>query len=328
MLRYFLICLFVSKTVCSASQKQKLELIEAPDAVNIIAAYYGFDKGGNTSVAFDMDDSYKWSGESTYRKDGFGYFNAEGKEIPYIKRDRDIGQTFSIEGANPVKIRSLTVRLGFGSNVVRPGMYGRKVSVQFFEVSGSAELHNNGTVGSTEAYHGFPHDRVNSEIPAERDDYISGEQFRQVAIYGDFIFPEAREFGSADNSPLTPDHENLKGRYLNFTFSDGIMLHPGKQYAFLILINEKGEDHGFTLANNYTGSYRGGHAIRRDGSGTFPPVPADPAIHFRAPGNRKAYESAHFPSNLKKRLAIQPSTNGYPDVDTWRDLWFILEGSQ
>ena len=29
---------------------------------------------------------------------------------------------------------------------------------------------------------------------------------------------------------------------------------------------------------------------------------------------------------MKDRLAIQPGTLGYPDVDTYRDLWFVIEG--
>jgi pyruvate dehydrogenase E2 component (dihydrolipoamide acetyltransferase) len=36
--------------------------------------------------------------------------------------------------------------------------------------------------------------------------------------------------------------------------------------------------------------------------------------------------SATFPTAMEARLAIQPGTLGYPDVDTYRDLYFIIEG--
>lgn len=269
----------------------------------------------------------KWSGESPYNHDDYGYYTPDGKEVPYIKRDRDLGQTFRITGNKPVKLRALTVRLGFGTNVVRPGIYGEKISLQFYEVSGQTILDINGSDKGTRAFHGFPHDRMKNEIPPERDDYLTGEKYDQVAIYKGFNFPSAEDFGFADNATVPPDHEKLKGRLLKFILpgNEAIILEPGRQYAFMIMINEQGEDHGFTLANNYSGTYPDGHAIRRDGSGIFPPVTANPLYDFTSPENREAYKSAHFPKKLQERLAIEPSTNGYPDVDTWRDLYFILQ---
>lgn len=328
MLRQILFSLLILIPAASWSQKGKLRLVEIPDSVHVIAAYYGYDKSGNTSIAFDPDDSYKWSGESPFKKDGFGYFSPDGKEIPYIKRDRDLGQTFHIEGTTPVKLKSLTIRLGFGDNAVRQCMYGKKVSVQFFEVSGEARLNNNGSDNGTEAFHGFPHDRLRNNISAERDDFLSGEKYEQIAIFRNFTFPSTEDFGFGKDATVPPANERLKGRLLEFSFPDNnaIILEPGRQYAFMILVDRKGKNNGFTLANNYTGSYPGGHAIRRDGSGNFPLVAADPSGSFRSPANKEAYKSAHFPASLRKRLSIQPSTNGYPDVDTWRDLFFIVEG--
>lgn len=330
MLRQIAFSLLVLISSQSWSQKGRIHLVNMPDTSGILAAYYGFDRGGNTSVAFDLDDSFKWSGESPFKKDGFGYFSPDGKEIPYIKRDRDIGQTFRIDGTTPVKLRSLTVRLGFGDNVVRPGMYNKKLSVQFFEVSGEPTIYNNGSKTGARAFHGFPHDRLNSDIPPERDDYLTGEKYEQIALFTGFTFPGKEEFGFEKDTTVPPDHEKLKGRLLKFSFPEGnmITLEPGRQYAFMILINRQGENVGFTLANNYTGNYPGGHAIRRDGSGTFPPAIADPSHDFRSPANKAAFKSAHFPAKMRKRLSINPSTNGYPDVDTWRDIYFILAGFQ
>ncbi len=132
-----------------------------------------------------------------------------------------------------------------------------------------------------------------------------------------------------DNNRVVPaDHHLLKGKYLRFELPkiNAIVLYPERKYAFLIMIDKIGNDCGFTLANNYKGGYLGGHAIRRDGSGSFPPVPADPQKDFTDSGNAKSLSSAHFPSDFKKRTSIPPGTNGYPDVDTWRDLLFMIEG--
>lgn len=125
---------------------------------------------------------------------------------------------------------------------------------------------------------------------------------------------------------VSPDDQKLKGRYLRFEIplSANIFLQPQKQYAFGVMIDEMGPEAGFSLANNYYGSYDGGHGIRRDGNGVFPPEPADPSKDFTDPVNKKALEAAHFPTNFQERIKIAPGTNGYPDVCTWRDLEFYI----
>ena len=48
---------------------------------------------------------------------------------------------------------------------------------------------------------------------------------------------------------------------------------------------------------------------------------------------RDARRSAAFPlteaglPDRERRLSMTPGTLGYPDVDTYRDLYFILEGT-
>ncbi|NJO69455.1 MAG: hypothetical protein HC830_09405 [Bacteroidetes bacterium] len=112
-----------------------MELIDEKPVKNIIAYYEGFDKGrGNTSIAFDDANTFKWSGESSYEHETWGYFDSTGKEIPYIKSDRDLGQTFTVFGDSPKKLKSVTVRTGFGSNVVHPGMYGKAISIQILRL--------------------------------------------------------------------------------------------------------------------------------------------------------------------------------------------------
>jgi hypothetical protein len=207
-------------------------------------------------------------------------------------------------------------------------MYGQKVSIQLFEVIGSPKVNNNGSDDYTEAFHGFPHNRNGDSIHSNRDDYVEGETYQTLKIIRGATFPNATNFGflTNDTVPL-PDDPNLKGKCLRFIIStdSSIMLQPGKQYAFLIMIDEVGADRGFTLANNYYGKYEGGHGIRRDGNGIFPPVTANPQMDFVHEINKEALKAAHFPKNFSERTEITPGTNGYPDVCTWRDLEFYIE---
>lgn len=326
-----LLTLSICMVACTSSEKNNLQVTigTLKPTKNIVVSYEGFDKGkGNTSVAFDAANVYKWSGESPYEHETLGYFDSTGREIAYIKRDRDLGQTFTYTEGSPKVWKSVTVRLGFGTNVVRQGMYGKNISIQIFEVTGEPFLNNNGSNEKLEAFHGFPHNRPGDSIPSIRDDYFSGETYTSIGVFTGAKFPSRTDFGfSSDTMNVSPDDSTLKGRFMKFTFpaSAKIELQPGKKYAFLVMIDEMGTDIGFTLANNYYGSYDDGHGIRRDGNGVFPPVPADPAKDFTDPANKKALESAHFPTNFQERIKIAPGTNGYPDVCTWRDLSFFIE---
>ncbi len=304
-------------------------LIDSVDFEHIVVMQEGSDTGGNTSVDHDLDLSYKWSGASPYKAGSWGYFDSSGVETPYIMRNRDLGQTFTYHETEAKQLKSVTLRLGFGSNVVRNGMYGQSLSIQIFKVTGEPVLNENGTTGSDLAFHGFPHDRFSHHIPAKRDDYFEGEEYEHLGIVSGFRFPFRREFGfeTADTSFIDPNHSNLKGKYLKFRIpeSESIVLQPGQKYAFLILIDEPGEGHGFTLANHYDGNYGGGHGIRREGDGTFPPARAYPEHDFTHRFNSAALKSARLSADLNERLSLSPGTNGYPDVDTWRDLEFYIE---
>ena len=100
---------------------------------------------------------------------------------------------------------------------------------------------------------------------------------------------------------------------------------PAKSYAFMVMLDKECDNCGFTLANNFYGKYEDGHGIRRGGNGVFPPATANPMADFDDPSNKAAMKSAHFPTKFKKRIKIKPSTNGYPDVCTYRDLYFMVE---
>lgn len=325
---YVTLLLLPEFPVSEGQETARLIILNGPPENNIAVSYDKSDTGGNTSVAHDIENSYKWSGTSPYKSESWGYFTPDGREVPYIKRDRDLGQTFRLKASAPSEMVSVTIRLGFGTNVVRPEMYGKEVSLQLFEVSGIPVLNNNGTGPDSEALHGFPHNRTGEYIDPVRDDFYEGETFSTIAIVSGFRFPWKKDFGIVtDSASVSPDDQRLKGRFLKFILPEGvnIILEPEKTYAFLLMIDKPGKNRGFTLANNYNGSYDGGHAIRRDGNGLFPPVPADPLKEFSAPENLKALESAHFPADFVKRTAIAPGSNGYPDVDTWRDHVFYIE---
>jgi hypothetical protein len=313
---------------CRGPSDLVVQLTEKP-SLDIVAFSQGCDTGrGNTSVAFDATDIYKWSGDSPFRHESWGYSDSAGRETAYIKRDRDLGQTFRYDEKAPRRLRSVTVRTGFGSNTVRPGMYGHAISLQLFEVSGSPSLDTNGSGEKTEAFHGYPHDRKGDSIAPFRDDFYSGEIFTTLAVITGGRFPSRQEFGfRPDDIGISPDDPGLKGRYLKFTIPStiNVILHPGKKYAFLVMIDSMKPEAGFSLANNYLGKYEGGHGIRREGNGVFPPVPAYPKKDFTDTLNLEAMISAHFPSDFNERVKIKPGTNGYPDVCTWRDLEFYIE---
>ena len=320
-------------TAC-ARPKQKdglrLSVAQTRPTQNVIAIYEGYDRGGNTSIAFDAADSYKWSDGSVYEAGSWGYFTPNGQEIPYLKRDRDLGQTFRYDGQTPKTLTAITVSTGYGSNVVRPNTYGKPVSIQLYEVMGEPVLNDNGSDSTSEAFHGFPHNRPGEAIAHYRDDYVTGETYTTLAVFLGAVFPGKTNFGFADETgTVPPGHASLKGKLLRFALpaSKPIVLTPGKQYAFLIMLDQQGLDVGFTLANNFIGSYAGGHGIRRDGNGVFPPAAADPTKAFSDPANANAWASAHFPTDFRQRTAIPPGTNGYPDVCTWRDLQFYIEAN-
>lgn len=323
----FICTLIISLTGYGQCQIGKLVLHDTIHASDYIVFYNNCDKSGNTSIAFDSENRFSWSGASAYKAEGWGYFAKDGSEIPYIKRDRDLGQTFLYNGTDKKQLLSITVRLGFGSNVIRPGMYGKNMSLQLFEVTGSCTMNNNGSDSTLQAFHGWPHDRNGKGILPLRDDYFEGEKYKTLAIFRGYKFPEKNNFGITDIKEVAPDDSRLKGKYLQFEFpaTSKIILQPNKKYAFLIMIDSIGKEQGFTLANNYFGTYKDGHGIRRDGNGIFPPQPCNPQKNFTEPENKRAYESAHFPTDFDARTEIAPGTNGYPDVDTWRDITFFIE---
>lgn len=305
----------------------QLTILDSPPSQGIVVKYEKYDLGGNTSVVNEAKMSFKFSGESAGDAGGFGYFDSDGKEHAYIKRNRDLGQTFTFNGSSEKKLKSITVKTGYGSKPAREGIFGASISLQLMEVSGEGKINDNGSKGEMKAFHGFPHDRYHLDIPAERDDYLEGEIYTHLKLWGGFLFPSKLDFGLNPTLPSALDDEKLKGRFLNFQVpsKDSFLLIPGKSYAFIIMIDQKGEEKAFTLANNYSGTYPEGHGIRRTGDGTFPLLLVDTSKKLSHKTNKKALNQAQLPAKMKDRVQIQPGTNGYPDVDTFRDLVFYIE---
>lgn len=124
--------------------------------------------------------------------------------------------------------------------------------------------------------------------------------------------------------------------YLRWEISadESPFFEPHTRYAFLFLFDEPappGVNRNIPLSNrnvvpegNLTDPYPAGHAIRRGGGNTRREdvfiYDADDPVDVAA-----SQASATFPRDLNERLAIPPGTLGYPDVDTYRDLYFIIE---
>ena len=267
----------------------------------------------------------------------------DGIHAKYYFRDRDLGQTFKT-GDKGFRLGAITVQLQ-PVDVQDADPHGAKVSLQILKVAGEPHINQNGTTAnlspngrsnwkgvdySNPAWSTYasdwpvdPADLNNPErwpVMHYSDDYLEGLQFEHLALVQGGIIPE--NLGPND--------------YLRWEISSQthIEFEPHSHYAFLFLFDEPAEpgvNRNIPLSNKNVlpegplkDPFPNGTMIRRDGASTeFPDVfiddvndPADVAA---------SRTSAQFPRDLKKRLAIPPGTLGYPDVDTYRDMWFIIE---
>jgi hypothetical protein len=133
--------------------------------------------------------------------------------------------------------------------------------------------------------------KFNRATSPELDDYLEGETYTPLRVV------EGRLPARLNKS------DYLK---LDFTGDDEFVLEPRRTYAFLLMFLDRAPLRGMTLANQYYGTYtpdpanpRRGHGIRREG------LP-------------------DFPEDWRARLAQPPGTLGFPDVCTFRDLYFVV----
>lgn len=242
-----------------------------------------------TSARIAQTEGRFGPGKTSLRYKTNKLFKREGsaRQVGYYERDRDLGQTFTV-GHEAFLLKSITVQL---TDSVFAGAAGAEMLVQVFEVEGEPVVNNNGTDSGQV---------VHWTTEAWADDFITGETYHSRLVVGGGRLPG-----------VVP-----RRSYLTFVLPDAVTfrLQPGKRYAFLILFAEPAADRAIAFANtNGKGrdSYPGGHGIRREARGT-PPVPNDQV-------------NSTFPP-LAQRLAIVPTTNGFPDVDTYRDFVFFIEG--
>lgn len=242
------------------------------------------------------------------------------KDDGYYRRARDLGQVILAED-NWV-IDGLVMRTGPDDLAFLDGAADAEVFVEWLEVTGEPVLNDNGTPQGTEATHGFS---TNHRC----DDTIDGLTYHHIKrVTG--VMPDLRD-------------SNGNGRRIyfkiNFSEDQQITLEQGKRYAFVLGFSEPAADRNMTFATlNMAWStapavlgdsqdrYAEGWGVRREGDGTMPPLqvpgetpPADPEI------DAQLRSEAAFPEG-DARFDVAPSCNGYPDVDTYRDMEFYLLG--
>lgn len=281
----------------------------------------------------------------------------DGTLAHYYYRDRDLGQTFTVDEEG-FHLHAITVRLQ-PVDVAKADPAHAKVSIQLMRVTGEPVINPNGTTATlapngrsaysdhaaefpqlahdTTPYpnaqwstyatdwphdpEGDPNTPLRWPIMHYSDDFIEGEHYEHVALFSGGVVPP----GLATNDYLRWEIDADSQPFLE----------PHTRYAILFLFDEPappGVNRNIPLSNlnvvpegNLTDPYPGGHAIRRDGRNTLRDYVF--IYDLNDPADVEASrESATFPSTMEERLAIPPGTLGYPDVDTYRDLWFVIEG--
>lgn len=283
--------------------------------------------GGNTSIRNTNRDNLVW--KDSPNSNGYGYF----------QRNRDMGQVFNVPEGVDVDVDALVLRTSKGNNAIMSGVSGAELYVAFFEVrikeGDSLRINENGTTKGDLATHGFDHELNRC------DDFIQGVEYIFVQKVMGGVFPEVTPtsqyvYQRSEDEPYGEQEGHL--RYFRFDFPEGqdISLTAGKRYAFMVGFEEVGKDRGIAwsistevhtkeaaeFVRDENGKIRWG--IRREGNGKLPPTmienpnpPTDPEAL------EKLVSESLFPENHYETLP--PTSDGYPDVDTYRTMEFYLE---
>jgi len=224
----------------------------------------------------------------------------------YYQRDRDIGQTFTV-GSQGFALDAVTVRVGASPDANQGAAGGAKVSLQILEVTGSSTVFNNGSPPK-------PQTQWQTYDPnyVVTDDYLAGEVYTSLRVVSGGLLP----LNVGTNMFLKWD----------LTGADEIMLDAGKRYAIVFMFDEPAENRGLAFANNFNGSYSGGHGIRRCGSSLDRTSVFIRNLNDAADVEASRQSAMHSPI-MAVRSANPPGTLGYPDVDTYRDFRFYIEGN-
>jgi hypothetical protein len=267
-------------------------------ADRVVIKQLGGSLGGNTSVRNSSPLVWKPKG--------------------YFRRARDLGQVFT--APCDFALDAIVLRTGNDYLAFLPGAAKAEVFVQFFEVTGTPTIDDNGTPPGTDATHGFSKNH-------RCDDTVKGVIYKSIRVVDGGCLPDLTTMGDG------------KLTYLKWDFTEGVALRfdKGKRYAFMVGFCSAGPERNFTLSNRNlaarpdppslfgTGdNYAGGWGLRREGNGKNPPMkipgddpPADPNK------TQKLRDQSTFPGD-ESRFAIPPTCEGYPDVDTYRDLEFYM----
>jgi hypothetical protein len=283
----------------------------APDPRRVVVQQAHADPGGSTSIRNTDRAHLAW------------------KTNGYFQRNRDLGQVFT--APRDFQLNALVLRTGPSDAAVLAGVPGAKVFVQFFGVSGEPRLHDNGTPPGTDARHGFSKNH-------RCDDYLTGVEYRPVCVVNGGTFPALPASRDLDGRPTGNEAGRLVYLHWQFAGEARLKFQAGKRYAFLVGCEEPSRARGFTLANvnaagvnappSLTGAhdrYHGGWGLRREGDGTLPPTmfpgaqPPDDSAQLG-----RLHREALFAEG-PSRYSLSPTTDGFPDVDTYRDLEFYLE---
>ncbi len=282
---------------------------------------------GNTSIRNTDAEYLVWKGNPN--SNGYGYF----------QRNRDMGQVFNVPKGFNVKLDALVLRTSKGNNALMEGASGAEMYIVFFEVKikegEKLRINENGTTKGDLATHGF-------DFQFNRcDDFIEGDEYFFIHRSNGGIFPKVEHttqtvYKRGADIPFGEQEGHL--RYFRFELEGDseLMLKGGKRYAFMIGFTNPGKDRGIAwsistkvhtkeaaeFVRDENGVIRWG--IRREGNGTLPPTmienpkpPSDPSAY-----NKLVIESM-FPHN--HYATLKPTSDGYPDVDTYRTMEFYLE---
>jgi hypothetical protein len=249
-------------------------------ASNVTELQTNVDNGGSTSIR-QLDET-----------------SLPLKTEGYYQRNRDLGQIFIPK--KQTQLKSIVIRTGPSENAVLYNTPGAEIFIQFFEISGTPIINDNGTPMGTNATHGFTSNH-------RADNYIDGIEY--ISLSSIYIGRIPTDF------PITKDQNgNLLGNkgkllYLRMELDSTLLLEANKIYGFMVGLIEAAPGRGFTLANNNKAGvtsapslndsntpYKGGWAFRREGNGALPP-----AMH---PGTNPPADSA-----TKRSLIVTVNSN-------------------